>query len=171
MSDLVIRPKSADERFMLEVYLTANTQSKDPRTKIGAVIVKEDDIISTGYNNFPRKVLDLKSRYLDSNLKKQFVVHAEANAVHNCARKGIACLSAKLYTQGVPCSECAKVIIQAGISEVIVHKQWPSLNDNPKWRASNDLTCLMFRESGIKLTVFDKFINTTGLMDDVLIYV
>jgi dCMP deaminase len=164
MEKIIPKPLSNEERFLREVYLVAE-QSRDPRTKIGAIIVKDGDIISSGFNNFPRKVKDLESRYLDKELKRQFVVHAEANAVHNCARKGMSCLGGIMYTQGVPCSECAKVIIQGGISKVIIHNEWPHLNNIDSWRKSNDLTLTMFKEAGVVIESIAIKLNLLGHLD------
>lgn len=164
MEKIIPKPLSDEERFLREVYLVAE-QSRDPRTKVGAIIVKDGDIISSGFNNFPRKVKDLESRYLDKEQKRQFVVHAEANAVHNCARKGMSCLGGIMYTQGVPCSECAKVIIQGGISKVIIHNEWPHLNHIDNWRKSNDLTLTMFKEAGVVIKSIAIKLNLFGHLD------
>jgi len=81
-------PPNFDELFMRMVYLTA-TKSKDPSSKIGAVIVKDDRVISTGYNGFPIGVSDSQERYLNRETKYKFVVHAEHNSILTAARFGI----------------------------------------------------------------------------------
>ncbi len=91
--------------------------SKDPRAKVGAVIVDaEKRIVSLGYNGFPRGVKDDEERLRDKATKLRLVVHAEANAILNAHRIPDQCT---LYTTQVPCDECAKLIIQAGIKTVV----------------------------------------------------
>lgn len=109
-----------DETFMQMCRVIAN-RSKDPKTQTGACIVNEKNIIlGMGYNGFPRGCKDEDLTWSrDGRLcetKYAYVVHAEMNAILNAnAPTG----GAKLYCKMFPCNECAKVIIQAGIKEVI----------------------------------------------------
>ena len=159
-----------DEYFLRHVYL-ASWKSKDPRTKIGAVLVKDKALISEGYNGFPRRVCDNQDRYLNRELKYKLVVHGEANAILDCVRRGISTVGAFLYTQGSPCHECCKQIIQAGISKIIIHKQWPNLFGVSDWEESIKIGKLMLYEAGIKVRTFDKTLNVTGMLDGREIYV
>ena len=149
-----------DDFFMRHVYLAAS-KSKDPRTKIGAVLVKDGIIISEGFNGFARKVKDKSIRYYDKNIKYLFIVHGESNAILNAARNGISTYGSICYTNGIPCNECAKNLIQAGIKKVIVHAQWPEMNQ--KWKESIKTTKIMFKEAGIKIQIFNKTLGLTGL--------
>lgn len=116
-----------NEKFMkyaMEIAL----QSKDNRCKVGACIVKNQKIVSTGFNSMPNNILDedyywfpTKSGqvFLDDSFletKHAYVCHAELNAIINCERKDL--MGAKIYTTLYPCYECAKMIIQAGIKDV-----------------------------------------------------
>ena len=157
-------PISFEERFMREVYLVANL-SKDPRTRIGAVIVKDNDVISTGFNGFCRGVLDLEERYGDRETKYKFICHAEHNSILNAARKGISTLGSRLYTNGISCSECSKAVIQAGIKTIICHKQWPNLTYSENWVKSIELTKIMFEEAGVEIQWFDKELGIKGFLD------
>jgi dCMP deaminase len=132
---------------MKNAYLQANEGSKDPSTKIGAVIIKEDTIISTGYNGFPRKVKDYESRYLDKEIKYKLVVHAEQNAIFSAARNGAQTLNTILYTQAHPCSECCKAIAQAGIKEVVIHERWKM--NHSIWAQDNGYAKLILEEAKI----------------------
>ena len=116
--------KAWEETFFRDVYNYAS-RSKDPRTKVGAVLVHWDEknSFSHGYNGFPRNVLDLDSRW-ERPEKYFFVCHAEVNSILNCARLGAATKGAVMSTQGIPCSNCAQAICQAGLKEVIIHQQW-----------------------------------------------
>ena len=153
------QPPEPDVWFMKQVYLTAE-RSKDPSTKIGAVLVKDGNIIGSGYNGFARKVLDLPERYNNRELKLKLVVHGEANAVLTCARMGISALGSTLYTQGVPCENCTKHIIQAGVKEIVVHNQWQS---SGRW--PDDLSKMMIKEANVSLRYLDKFIGMKGYSD------
>ena len=112
---------SWDEYFMGIADLSA-MRSKDPRTKVGACIVDENNkVVSIGYNGMPCGIPDdqlpwtngegLESKYL-------YVCHAEFNAILN-TRHGCDLRGCKLYVPLFPCNECAKAIIQTGIKEVI----------------------------------------------------
>jgi dCMP deaminase len=155
-------PPTFDVVYMKQVYLTAE-RSKDPSTKIGSVLVKEKNIIGTGYNGFARKVLDLPERYNDKETKYKFVVHSEANAILTCARLGISTLNSILYTQAFPCNECMKSIIQGGIKKIVIHKQWPNMNS--KWIESMEISKIMMEESGIEFELLDKELNMIGYLN------
>jgi dCMP deaminase len=112
--------------------------SKDPSTKVGAVIFDSSGrILSTGYNGFPRGVYDHEERYLDRETKYKFVVHAELNAILNATQP---LTGDYLYVTLSPCSECAKAIIQSGIVSVT----YRDLRSDP-------YTNIMFREAGVEM--------------------
>ena len=98
--------------------------SKDPRTKVGAVAVGEvGQILATGYNGFPRNIRDTEERLFDRELKYKYVVHAEQNCIYNATHNGISLQGATLFVSGLHvCRECAKGIIQVGITRVVVDK-------------------------------------------------
>ncbi|MBR6510582.1 MAG: dCMP deaminase family protein [Clostridia bacterium] len=112
---------SWDEYFMGIASLSA-MRSKDPSTQVGACIVNSDKrILSMGYNGMPRCCSDdefpwdKKDTALDS--KYLYVCHAELNAILNCAVGSVR--GCTVYTTLFPCNECAKAIIQSGITEVV----------------------------------------------------
>lgn len=160
---------SWDEYFLRHVYLAAS-KSKDPRTKIGAILVKNGIIISEGYNGFARGVSDLEERYLDRKTKWNYVVHGECNSILNAARNGISTINSILYTNGIPCKECGKTIIQAGIVEVIIHKQWPEILSED-WKESVGITKIMFQEAGLKIRSVNITLGLIGLVDGKIINV
>jgi dCMP deaminase len=109
--------------FMSLCYLIA-TRSKDPSTKVGCVIVGPDqEIRSTGYNSLPRHMDDNLPERFKRPLKYSYFEHAERNAIYNAARYGASLLGCSLYITWLPCIDCARAIVQSGISKVIVHKQ------------------------------------------------
>lgn len=164
MRNLVSSTIGWDEYFMRQVYLVA-LKSKDPKTKIGAVLVIKHNPISSGYNGFPIGVLDLKERYLNREIKYKFIAHAEANAISIAARLGIRTCDSILYTQGIPCNECCKTIIQAGIRKIIVHKQWPNLVHSEAWLQSIRISEIMLKEADVTLSYLDKVLNIDGFLD------
>ena len=165
---MIIPTKNKHEFFMRTAYLSAEL-SKDPRTKVGAVLVKDNNIISTGYNNFPRGVVDKEEDYLNREVKYSKVCHGELNAILNAARSGVSTLGATLYTQGVPCAECSKAVIQSGCSRVITHKQWPNLQHSEKWRLSVELSYQMLAEAGVIIEELDKTLGMKGYLDGSII--
>ncbi len=129
---------SWDECFMQMAHLIAQ-RSKDPSTQAGSVIVNKDNIIvGLGYNGFPRGIDDdelpwsRKGGFLDT--KYAYVVHAEENAVYNSNSNTHGC---KIYTTLFPCNECAKTIIQNGITEIIYASD--KYHDEDIWKASRKL--------------------------------
>lgn len=152
-----------DEYYMRLAYLVAR-KSKDPSTRIGSVIVKNNNIISTGYNGIPRGVLDpcdghdhLINRTTRPE-KYHWFAHSERNSIYFAARNGAAIEGATLYTLGVPCSDCGIAIIQSGIKRVIVHKQWgKEIFEN--WEVSQLITKQMFSEAGVVLEFLDQKLN------------
>lgn len=152
-----------DELFMRMVYLTA-TKSKDPSSKIGSVIVKDNRVISTGYNGFPIGVNDSNDRYTNRDTKYKFVVHAEHNSILTAARFGISTLGSTLYTNGLPCNNCMKSIIQSGIQEIVIHSLWPEMKHGD-WEDLSKISKTMMEESGLKLRRFDKKLNLYGFLN------
>lgn len=155
---------------MRYVYLAAR-RSKDPKTKIGAVLVKDGVIFSEGYNGFARGVSDTEERYNYREFKRKIVCHAEFNCIVNAARLGISTLGSTLYTQGIVCAECCKATIQSGVKELVVHKNWPNLTYSKEWVESIELSKMMLSEAGVKLREFDMVLNETGLLDGKVIKV
>jgi len=112
---------SWDEYFM-GIALLASMRSKDPNTQVGACIVSRDNIIlSTGYNGFPKGCSDDEYPWeregADNETKYPYVVHAELNAILNSGGRSLK--DARIYVALFPCNECAKAIIQSGISEIV----------------------------------------------------
>lgn len=143
-----------DEYFMGIAVLSAK-RSKDPSTQVGACIVdREHKILSVGYNGMPhccdddvypwsREGEGLDSKYL-------YVCHAELNAILNCHNGSVK--GCTVYTTLFPCNECAKAIIQSGISEVIYYDN--KYCDSDSVRAS----MRMFDSAGVAYRAY----NATG---------
>lgn len=100
-------------------------RSKDPNTQVGAIIVSKDDrILSVGYNGFPNGCSDdefpwARSAKHEYDTKYPYVVHAELNAILNFRGDNKAFEGSTLYVTLFPCHECAKAIIQSGITRLV----------------------------------------------------
>ena len=130
-----------DQLFMTMAYLVA-TKSKDQSTHIGAVIIGPDrEVRTTGYNSFPRGINDNVPQRQE---------HAERNAIFNAVRFGASLKGCTLYTNGIPCMDCARAIVQSGIKKVVVDKSWDDQNP-PEWREHAVRTLQLFKEAGVKL--------------------
>jgi dCMP deaminase len=105
--------------YFIKMLPSIAAKSKDPNTKVGCIIVSDNNsILTTGYNDFPRKVCHNPDRY-QRPLKYDYISHAEKNAVYNAARNGVRIDGATLYVSFIPCNECVNAIIGSGISKVI----------------------------------------------------
>lgn len=133
-------------RRFLELASFISNWSKDPSTKVGAVIVDcNRRIISTGYNGFPIGVSDDQERLENRDFKYKAILHAEENAIM-FARKDLSRCS--LYVSSLPpCSHCASLIIQSGIKNVYTWEQ----EIPERWQESINITKTMFKESGVSL--------------------
>ena len=87
------------------------------RKKVGALIVKNNMIISDGYNGTPSGFENICED--ENELTKWYVLHAEANAILKVARSTQSCEGATLYLTLSPCKECSKLIFQSGIKKVV----------------------------------------------------
>lgn len=141
-----------DRKYLELAKFWANQNSKDPSTKVGAVLVNWDaNKEFLGYNGFPRGVVDTTERLNDRELKYKLVVHAEVNAV---LKAGDLAKGATLYVYPsfmLPpiCNECCKVAIQAGIKEVVGYKPNPNDERVKRWADSIKLSQTMLSEAGI----------------------
>lgn len=153
-----------DEYFMRMVYL-ASYRSKDTRTNIGAVIVgKGHEILSTGYNSFPRGLIDNKPERFVRPEKYFWFEHGERNAIYNAVRHGTALEGSTMYTQAIPCCDCCRGVIQAGISELVLHQQ--AVNSfGDKWYEQGLKSIEMCRECGVNIRYFDKVLGVNYWRD------
>lgn len=150
---------SWDQYFMSMAYL-ASMKSKDQSSRIGAVIVGEDnEVISMGFNGLPRGVNDNLPERHERPAKYLYFAHGERNAIYAASRLGHTTKGARMYTQGTPCCGCCVGIIQAGIKEVIVDSLWENqpanVGNRAKWNNEALVSREMFEEAGVKLRVYD----------------
>ena len=144
-----------DKRFMnLTKEVASWSSCYQENRKVGAVIVKDKRIITTGYNGAPSGVKSCvekgeclrKKLGIPSGTKHEicFAVHAEQNAIVQASKLGISVDGATLYCTHQPCVICAKMIINSGIKRVVYEQGYP-----------DDFSLQLFEEAGIQIERFD----------------
>lgn len=134
-----------DERFIKFAKEVASW-SKDPSTKVGCVIVDPETqrVLGTGFNGFPRFMSDAQELYSDRDTKYSRTLHAELNAVLFAPRtEGMTA-----YVTHPPCTNCALVLIQSGISRVVAKS--PSNDLLSRWQASINTAKGFFDEAEVE---------------------
>jgi dCMP deaminase len=135
-----------DQRF-LELAQQVATWSKDPSTKVGSVIVDaKRRVLAVGYNGFPRGVQDDPATLANRDQKLALTVHSEMNAILNSGAMS-RLEGATLYATLYPCNECAKAIVQAGITRVVTYKA-----DNVRWKVAHEIASDIFSQAGVEVT-------------------
>ena len=143
------------DEYFINIAEQVKLKSKDNKTQIGVVLVgKDNSIVSTGYNSFPRGINDYVDERQERPEKYFWFEHAERNAIYNAARIGVSTLGTTMYmTCDISCADCARGIISAGISKVVFRKStkpWPE-----KWRQSAERSNQMFKEAGVIVEYYD----------------
>ncbi|MBQ6557501.1 MAG: dCMP deaminase family protein [Bacteroidales bacterium] len=112
--------KKFDRRYleMAEIW-AKNSYCK--RRQVGALLVKDNMIISDGYNGTPSGFENICE---ENGVTKPYVLHAEANAISKVAKSGNSSAGATLYVTASPCIECSKLIIQSGIKRVVYKDEY-----------------------------------------------
>ena len=144
-----------DTYFFLMAHTVA-MKSKDQRTHCGCVIVGPDkEIRSTGYNSFPRGIDDSRPERQERPEKYFWFAHAERNAIYNAARMGTPLKDCDLYVTGMPCSDCAIGIIQAGIKKVKVHEfKCDHVLASNKGSIDHQKVISLFAEAGVEVSIW-----------------
>ena len=148
-------------QYFQELAHTIKKKSKDNNTQIGVVIVgKDKEIISTGYNSFPRGINDEVLKRQERPEKYYWFEHAERNAIYNAARIGVSTKGSTMYLScGVPCADCARAIINAGIVRIFVERN--DTTKGPQWADSQERSWEMLDEAKVKVCFYDS--HTTGI--------
>ena len=126
--------------------------SKDKNTGVGAAIVDSDNrIVSVGYNGFPSGLNDKIDSRHERPAKYLYTEHAERNAIYNAARIGVKTKDCKMFLMWFPCPDCARAIIQCGITELICKK--PDFTDK-RWGDGFKVSLEMLEECKLKITYY-----------------
>jgi len=150
----LIRDRKWNQRFMAMARLVA-MWSKDPSTKVGAVIVDDDKkVLGLGFNGFARGADDSPEKYADRDSKLGQVIHSEVNAILNA---GVPLKGATIYVSSMCCPGCAAVIIQSGIKRVVTpHAEedpFSHRGDSSTWKDVVDKAPKDFLDAGVELHV------------------
>jgi len=129
MTDKEIKQQEVDKKYLRMAGIWAEN-SYCKRRKVGALIVKDQMIISDGYNGTPSGFENVCED--ENNVTKPYVIHAEANAITKIAASANSSKGATIYITSSPCIECAKLIIQSGIRRVV-------FSDNYRMPEGSDL--------------------------------
>ena len=131
-------------------------KSKDEKTQIGVLIVGTDnEIISTGYNSFPRGLNDDDAERQERPEKYFWFGHAERNAIYNAARIGVSTKGTTMYMScGLPCVDCARAVVQAGIKTIYCERGGGAKGE--KWLEHYHRTTDMFNECGVEVIFYDE---------------
>jgi dCMP deaminase len=126
---------------------TAKLKSKDPSKQVGCAILHVDNsVVSMGFNGLPMNVPEPEYIFANRDLKLQWIIHAELNAIL-LARKDLT--HCTLYATLFPCSGCAKAIIQAGIERVVASPFVPL-----RWEDDCRTACDMFAQAGMEIEFY-----------------
>lgn len=163
------------DRIWLDDALSVARKSKDPSTRVGAVIVRDNDKIAEGWNGFPRGIADTDDRYNDRDMKLKLVVHGEMNAVLNACRMGVSVKFSTIYVVavdaktgniwgGAPCTRCTVECIQAGILEYV---SYPVKRAPSRWHGDCAFAATLISEAGLiyREVEYPEALAKGGLLD------
>lgn len=141
--------------YFIGIAEQVKLKSKDQSTQIGAVIVgKDKEILTTGYNSFPRGLDDTKQERQERPEKYFWFEHAERNAIYNAARIGVSLKESTTYlTSGLPCMDCARGLIQSGVKKVVCKKDCTTKNKD-KWLEQQEKSLILFSECGVEVEFY-----------------
>lgn len=151
------------DKYMILAQTNANLFSKDPHTKVGAILLTADftRILATGINGFPRKMNDeTPAERWCRPTKYRYVAHAEMNAICNAAQSGTSTEGSVAVVTLYPCSNCAKALIQAGITKVY----YPAnsfYHNQEQWAEDFATAQEMFEECGVEVNALSSTSMTT----------
>jgi dCMP deaminase len=130
-------------------------KSKDRYTQIGAVVVGSDNqIVSTGYNSFPRGINDIIDARQERPEKYYWFEHAERNSLYNAALIGVSTKGCTMYlTCGIPCSDCARGIINSGIKKIVCERVGGAVGN--LWDEHAKRSVEMFNEAEVKIEYYE----------------
>lgn len=135
---VIYRQMKNPDKFFYDLIMRIGQQSKCKGRQVGCLLVRDEHIIGQGYNgapigtsceDCPRPRCKGMDAPVGASLDQAICAHAEANGIGFCARHGISTLGATVYLPIFPCTECAKLIVAAGIKEVVYEHGYTETND------------------------------------------
>lgn len=148
------------DHYFMGLTIAISARSQDPSSKFGALLVdKKNSILASGYNGIPRGI-EYRPEFFDRPDKYMWFVHAEQNAIFQCAARGVATENSTMYVQAYPCIECMKAIIQAGVTSLVVPEKAgigaplpppTGFKDVDNWRSTVMAAVEMMHAGGVKV--------------------
>jgi len=145
------------DQYFFQMIALVSSKSKDKSTQVGCVIVGPDkEVRSTGYNGFPRGVDDNIPERHERPAKYMWTEHAERNAIYNAAKVGIPINDCTMYADKPPCADCARAIVQSGISELVIdgaeyEETLAHLGD--RWKEQIEIGIQILKEGEVSLRI------------------
>ncbi len=135
-----------NDLYWLGIAEAISRKSKDPSTKVGAVILRPDNTVAgTGYNGFPKMMKDRSEDYENRDIKYSRIIHGEINAILHSYENLSGC---SLYTWSLlPCDRCAVIVAQAGITRVVAPKLPDHLHE--RWGESVEKSKRIFNDCDV----------------------
>ena len=138
--------------YFIGIAEQVKLKSRDESTQIGSVIVGKDNaILSTGYNSFPRGLDDSRQERQERPEKYLWIEHSERNAIYNAARIGVSLKDSTIYmTSGAPCMDCSRAIINSGIKNIYC-KTICTTTNKARWEEEQKKSIEMLTECGVNI--------------------
>ncbi|MDD4877934.1 MAG: deaminase [Candidatus Nanoarchaeia archaeon] len=142
--------------FLADAYAIAWHDSEDPVTKTGAIIINPhlSDFVGAGANHFPAGLNPTEEQKRDRDYKLKHIIHAEPAAIYAAASIKGGTKGAIMYMPWVPCTDCAKAIIDSDIVTFVGHKQM-IIKTPERWRESTEYALELLRKCGVGLYMYD----------------
>jgi len=152
------------ERLLRTTY-SLSASSPDPSTQNGALIYwpSSNEIVGIGVNTFPTGI-EVTDERLERPLKYEYIEHAERNAIYMAAYKGVSVLKGSVMVcQWAACSDCARALIQTGITTLVRHKD--ALDRSPdRWKETIAIADSMMQEAGVEIVDYDGYLNASTIL-------
>ncbi len=148
------------KHFLRIAYLIGEKESQDPVTHTGAIIVAQDlaTIVGYGANHFPKGFVIPEGLEDDRDLRLKAVIHAEPAAIYDAAKHGGGTNNAVMYMPWVPCTGCAKAVVDSGITMLVAHKQLLLMTDEKVWtdpKYEMDFAFKILSDAGVRHCMYD----------------
>jgi len=145
-------PTEMDYEYMKIADLVVAQKSKDPASKVGAVLLTQDGQTVTGYNKFPEGCKNTPERW-ERPLKYDWVNHAEPTVICNAARMGICTNNSSVWLNWYPCKDCAGYMVEAGVKRLFVDQEpeW----EHHKWGHDFKVARDKLAEGGVEVIIMN----------------
>lgn len=140
--------------YLKQAYRFAQ-HSPDPSTQVGCVIVHPTMGVMTGTSNsLPHGITETDEILLNKDTKSIYMEHAERNALYRCCQSVLSTKGCHAYSTLAPCSDCARGLIQAGVTKLVAHKEMLDLYDSPSIRESIRIGWDMMTQAGVECVLW-----------------